>query len=144
LAPSAAVIPQPTAPIDPSGVFPGAGPAFTGPFDNFGISDIPSNWDYTFRAGIFAGDYSNVTVVDNRAHTLWTDARNGRSSRAQAGRNPICEQSDAFYESWDAHGRANGQNSPQSSDELFLVTPCPAAARDNGNRDNNSNDQGGR
>jgi hypothetical protein len=137
LAPSAAVITQPTAPFNPSGAFPGAGPAFVGPFDNFGISDIPSNWDYTFRAGIFAGDYSNVTVVNDRAHTLWTDARNGRSSRTQAGRNPICEQSDVFYDSWDAHGAAKGQNSAQSSDALFLVTPCPSAARDNGNRDNN-------
>jgi hypothetical protein len=59
------------------------------PFENFGISDSPYNWDYTFRAGIFAGDYENVTIgPDNRACALWTDARNGRSSRSQAVRNP--------------------------------------------------------
>jgi hypothetical protein len=149
LASAAGVVPAPTAPIDPSGSFPGGGPTYLGDFSNFGISDIPSNWDYTFRAGIFAGDYSNVTVVNDRAHTLWTDARNGRSSRTQAGRNPICEQSDVFYESWDADKKANGQNSPQSSDSLFLVTPCPAAAKDNGNRDrgndeDNSNNNGSR
>jgi hypothetical protein len=138
LAPGAAVIPQPTTPINPSGPVPGQGSAFIGPFENFGISDIPSNWDYTFRAGIFAGDYSGVTVVDNRAYTLWTDARNGRSSRMQAGRNPICEQSDAFFESWDASGTARGQNSPSSTDALFAVTPCPSDIRDkdNGGHDN--------
>src|SRR5436190_7358365 len=58
----------PEAVVNPTGVTgfnPGAGPIpgngqnpKTLPFRNFQISDTPSNFDYTFRAGIFAGDYS--------------------------------------------------------------------------------------
>jgi hypothetical protein len=126
---------QPVAPVNPSGPFPGAGPTYTGAFDNYGISDVPSNWDYSFRAGIFAGDYESVAVDGRRAHTLMTDARNGRSSGgpaggatlpSQPGRNPACEQSDVFYDSWRAGGDAKGQNSPMASDSLFLVTACPS------------------
>jgi hypothetical protein len=135
VAAGAAVIPQPTAPVNPSGPFPGAGSEFTGPLDNFGISDVPSNYDYCFRAGIFCGDYESAAVEGSRAYTLFTDARNGRSSGgpvggtapppSQPGRNPACEQSDAFVDDWVANGRASGQNSPRSSDSHFLVTPCP-------------------
>ena len=65
------------------------------PFKNFQISDIGSNFDYTFRAGLFAGDYSGNTsgpIVngdskdghgdhgDGHAAAFWTDARNGRGS----------------------------------------------------------------
>jgi hypothetical protein len=25
---------------------------------NSQVSDVPSNWDYTFRAGLFGGDYT--------------------------------------------------------------------------------------
>jgi hypothetical protein len=97
------------------------------PFRNFGISDHPYNWDYCFRAGIFCGDYENVFIDQrNTARAMWTDSRNGRSSRNQPGRNPICEQSDTFMESYRASGRASGQNEPRSTDRLFLVTPCPA------------------
>jgi hypothetical protein len=126
-APSAGTITQPTAPINPTNApFP---EQTVFPFDNFGISDNPYNWDYAFRAGIFAGDYENVFVDENdRAWAMWTDARNGRSSRAQAGRNPACEQSDAFADVFSASGRASGQNHPRSTDELFLVTPCPGAS----------------
>jgi hypothetical protein len=112
----------------------GAGPAFLGPFDNFGISDVPSNYDYCFRAGIFCGDYESVAVEGNRAYTHFTDARNGRSSGgpagggtfpSQPGRNPACEQSDTFVDSWPSTGRASGQNRPSRNDDEFLVTPCP-------------------
>ncbi len=55
VASSATTIPQPTTPINPGNE---QLPAIVGfPFKNFTISDNPSNWDYTFRAGIFAGDY---------------------------------------------------------------------------------------
>jgi hypothetical protein len=135
LAPAAAVIPQPTALVNPSGPFPGSGPSSIGPWDNFGISDVPSNYDYSFRAGIFAGDYESVAVQENRAYTLMTDARNGRSSGgpaggstipSQPGRNPACEQSDVFFDSWGSDHDADGQSKASKDDASFLVTPCPA------------------
>ena len=108
------------------------------PFENFGISDTPYNWDYFFRAGIFAGDYENVVIDrNNRTWAMWTDARNGRSSRAQAGRNPSCEQSDVWTDAYPASGRTSGQNSPRSSDSWFLVTPCPAQGDHGGGDDDN-------
>jgi hypothetical protein len=111
---------------------PGQGEEFLGPFDNFGVSDVPSNYDYSFRAGIFAGDYDNTEVVGEHAWGTWTDARNGRSSRNQAGRNPACEQSDVFVDDWAAAGQAAGQNKPRATDELFLVTLCPTDIADPG------------
>jgi hypothetical protein len=128
VAPTAATIPQPTAPINPASTpFP---EQTVFPFENFGISDVPYNWDYCFRAGIFCGDYENLTIgPDNRAHALWTDARNGRSSRAQFPRNPACEQSDIYMDSWNAAGTAKGQDHAKASDALFLVTPCPTDAK---------------
>jgi hypothetical protein len=113
---------------------PGAGPTFLGNWKNFGISDVPSNYDYSFRAGIFAGDYEVVAVEGNDAYAHFTDARNGRSSGgpaggatfpSQPGRNPACEQSDTFVEHYPSKGSAYGQDDPKSSDSLFLVTPCP-------------------
>ena len=64
------------------------------PFKNYTVSDSPYNFDYTFRAGIFMGDYENIDIVGNDAAASWTDARNGRSSgnstspNYQFGRNP--------------------------------------------------------
>ena len=141
VAPGAAVLPQPTAPANPAvtDIPAGAGPSFTGQFDNFGISDVPSNYDYSFRAGIFAGDYESVAVHKDRAYTLMTDARNGRSSGgpaggatfpSQPGRNPACEQSDVFFDKWGASNDASGQNRARASDSLFLVTPCPSDTDD--------------
>ena len=133
VAPTASVIPQPTAPVDPGNeLFP---EQTVFPFGNFGISDNPSNFDYTFRAGLFAGDYIGLAIADgdNTAYAFWTDARNGRSSRTQAGRNPACEQSDVFIDGYSAAGKASGQNKPAKSDELFLVTPCPSDIQDKGN-----------
>ena len=109
---------------------------------NFTVSDVPSNHDYSFRAGIFIGDYNNVAIgKDNQAWAFWTDARNGRSSRTQAGRNPACEQSDVWAEYYDArqgdkYGRA------QRTDELFLVAQCPAGTRDRTNRDDDDDRRG--
>jgi hypothetical protein len=131
-APGADVVPQPTGPINPSGAVPqpGQGPAFLGPFGNFGISDTPSNYDYTFRGGIFAGDYNAVAITEDssRVYGYWTDARNGRSSRMQGGRNPACEQSDPMIQEYSSTPSTPGQQQPRLEDAMFLVTPCPAQA----------------
>jgi hypothetical protein len=134
LAPEAALIPQPPAPINPgTEPFP---EQTEFPFDNFKVSDVPSNFDYCFRAGIFCGDYESIAVNNDeggaRAWTLSTDARNGRSSGgpaggstfpSQPGRNPICEQSDVFADSFDA--RNGGSGGSAGNIAPFLVTPCP-------------------
>jgi hypothetical protein len=119
-------IPQPTGPIDPGpDPVPGQGAGFVGPFRNFQVSDVPSNFDYSFRAGIFAGDYENIAVEDGKAYVVWTDARNGRSSRNQPGRNPICEQSDVFLDIFSA---TNGGSGGFAGDLTpFLVAECPSA-----------------
>ena len=131
-----------------TGFNPGAGPipgngqsSSKLPFRNFQISDVPSNFDYTFRAGIFAGDYSGNTTGSinpaddhgsDKTYALWTDARNGRGSggpaTSQPGRNPICEQSDVFIDSY-ANGKDGGHSS--LSEQLpYLVTPCPTDIKD--------------
>jgi hypothetical protein len=130
----AAVIAQPTAPINPSSgaVLPGQNQT-TFPFRNFNISDTASNWDYTFRAGIFAGDYNNVNIgPDQTAWAVWTDARNGRSSRNQPGRNPICEQSDVFDDEYSSNNGGTVRTSATQGMDLYLVTPCPAEMQDKG------------
>jgi hypothetical protein len=138
LAPTAAVIPQPPGLINPdNSPFP---EQTVFPLRNYGVSDVPSNMDYSFGAGVFIGDYNNVAIgPNNQAFGFWTDTRNGRSSRiggtsAQPGRNPICEQADAFADKWSSAGIAAGQNKPMATDELFLVTPCPAEAADPANQ----------
>jgi hypothetical protein len=130
----AAVIKQPTAPVNPaSGATVPGGTQTAFPFRNFNVSDTASNWDYTFRAGIFAGDYNNVGVgPDNTAWAVWTDARNGRSARQQPGRNPICEQSDAFDDEYSANSAGTVRNSATQGMDLYLVTPCPIATQDKG------------
>ncbi|MDQ3811991.1 MAG: hypothetical protein M3336_17045, partial [Chloroflexota bacterium] len=160
LAPGAALMPPPSGPIDPGpGPVPGNGPTYAGDFRNFKVSDVPSNFDYAFRAGIFAGDYESIAVSHGRggqgaepaepqaedlradldrgganaganatAFVLFTDARNGRSSRRQLGRNPACEQSDAFFDSFNARNGGSGGSSGQIGP--FLVTPCPGDAGD--------------
>jgi len=130
----AAVIAQPTAPPNPASgaVIPG-GFQTTFPFRNFNVSDTASNWDYTFRAGIFAGDYNNVAIgPDMTAWAFWTDARNGRSARAQPGHNPICEQSDVFDDEYSAQSAGTTRNSATQSMDLYLATPCPLEAQDKG------------
>ena len=132
IAPTAGVIPQPTAPINPTNApFP---EQRVFPFKNFSISDSPQNWDYCFRAGIFCGDYDVVAIgPDDQAWAVWTDARNGRSSRQQPGRNPACEQSDAFVDLYGASG-GGAIGNPDNGEELFWVTPCPTDMQDKGNR----------
>ncbi|MEP6977979.1 MAG: sialidase family protein [Thermoleophilia bacterium] len=131
----ASVIAQPATPINPSSgsVIPGQHQT-TFPFDNFQISDTASNWDYSFRAGIFAGDYSGLAVEKNQASALWTDARNGRGSGGpatfQPGRNPICEQSDVFFDRFSAGNGGKGKGKFDAKDNLFLVTPCPDDIKD--------------
>ena len=134
VAPTAALITQPTAPVDPASIdlFPNQ---TVFPFRNFVLSDVPSNHDYSFRAGLFIGDYNNVAIDShNQAWAFWTDARNGRSSRTQLGRNPACEQSDVFADKYDARmGRAGGR--AQRTDSLFLVAQCPEGTVDRRNDD---------
>ncbi len=132
----AAVIPQPTGPIDPSGPQPGAGPTFTDPFRNFKVSDVPSNYDYCFRAGIFCGDYESIAVDshgnDANADVLFTDARNGRSSGgpaggttfpSQPGRNPIVRAVGCVLRQLRRPQRRQGGSAGNITP--FLVTPCP-------------------
>lgn len=129
LAPGAAEIRQPGAPVNPGpDPVPGQGDRYVGTLRNFQVSDVPSNFDYSFRAGIFAGDYENVAVRGEKAYTSWTDARNGRSSRTQPGRNPICEQSDVFVASYNAFNAGSGGSARNIGP--FLVTPCAEAAVD--------------
>jgi hypothetical protein len=145
LANEAAIIATPTAPINPASGAATPGANQTGlPFRNFQVSGTPSNWDYSFRAGIFAGDYNAVAVFGETAYALWTDARNGRGSGGptslQPGRNPICEQSDAFFDSYNAQ---NGGNGPKGNADItaYLVTPCPTDIKDKGNNDDDNNGQ---
>jgi hypothetical protein len=159
LAPGAAVIdpPETFTETAPEGAVPGQGPAFLGPFANGVISDVTHNLDYSFRAGIFMGDYNAVAYPnlpgDSSGHgrhggdddhgnghssTLalgfWTDSRNGRGSgnptnpaTFQPGRNPACEQADVFADWFNPLSRNTGQHATKGM-EHFLVTPCPAAA----------------
>jgi hypothetical protein len=138
VAPGAGVIAQPPGPINPPATgepVPGQGPGFLGRYHNFGISDFPSNYDYSFRGGIFAGDYDVVATVDDdtKVYSHFTDARNGRSSGGpaggegpQPGRNPLCEQSDVMVDEYSSESADAGQKQPKSEDRRFLVTPCPA------------------
>src|SRR3954468_23670450 len=134
LANGGAITPQPPGGGDPASVPVVPGKNQMGlPFRNFNVSDTASNWDYTFRAGIFAGDYNNVNVgPDNTAWSVWTDARNGRSSRAEVGHNPICDQSDIFDDEFSANNNGTVRNSATQGMDLFLVTPCPLDLQDNG------------
>lgn len=108
------------------------------PFTNIQISDTPSNFDYTFGNGIFAGDYSGVAAQGDRGYALWTDARNGRGSlgpapgTTQPGRNPACEQSDVFYDSFSLRGSGMRPHADQNQD-AYTVTPCPIDNLDRGN-----------
>jgi hypothetical protein len=168
----------PEAVVNPTvatGFDPGAGPVpgqnqnpDTLPFRNFQISDVPSNWDYSFRAGIFAGDYTGNSsgpinpILDRNGNdgdqgdnsnsqpfAIWTDARNGRGSgdptSFQPGRNPICEQSDIFFDTFSAyandHGNGNGRGDNRGSGDLtpWLVTPCPTTMQDKESDHGNGN-----
>ena len=153
VAPEAVVNPTVATGFDPgAGPVPGNGQdSSTLPFKNFQISDVGSNFDYSFRAGIFAGDYSGntsgptVTGDDNEGGGLtaafWTDARNGRGSgtptSTQPGRNPVCEQSDVFFDRYSSKGggRKHDDETGGKADPSFLVAPCPASIQDKGHGD---------
>jgi hypothetical protein len=143
----------PEAVVNPTvatGFNPGAGPvpgqgqnSNTLPFRNVQISDVGTNFDYSFRAGLFAGDYSGnasgPTVSgdsNGQVAAFWTDARNGRGSgtptTTQPGRNPVCEQSDVFFDWFNADGRSKGGSGEgnRRADQSFLVAPCPAGIQD--------------
>jgi hypothetical protein len=134
VAPTAQLVTQPTGLVNPpTAALPPGSNQTVFPLTNFDISDTPSNWDYTFRAGIFAGDYSGLAIgPDNQAWAFWTDARNGRSSRTQPGRNPLCEQSDVFADDYSANSAPQRANSATQGMDLYLVTPCPIEFQDKG------------
>jgi hypothetical protein len=133
LSPDAGIIVPPgltdlTPPDEPFGT------TFPGPFKNFTLSDVPQNDDYAFRGGIFSGDYSNVAIgPDGTAYAFWTDARNGRGSgnnptqeSQQPGRNPSCEQSDVFMDSYSSQSGGTAKQAPsQDVIDTFSLTPCP-------------------
>jgi hypothetical protein len=116
---------------------PGQGPSYLGPFANQVLSDVPSNMDYSFRAGLFMGDYDQVSFPNfpqvggdkKDAAAIWTDARNGRGSgtptTTQPGRNPICEQSDMFMDFFNPLREDKSDSVSESEESAFLVTPCP-------------------
>jgi hypothetical protein len=149
VAPEAVVNPSVATGFNPGpGPIPGNGQnAATLPFRNFQISDVGTNFDYSFRAGLFAGDYSGNTAGPrnpngqekggNQVMAVFTDARNGRGSggptNLQPGRNPICEQSDVFFDVFGAGNGGNGSKGKASdSVDLFSVTPCPGDIKDKG------------
>jgi hypothetical protein len=82
------------------------------------------------------GDYNNVAVgPDGTAYAFWTDGRNGRSSRNQAGRNPACEHGDVFMDSYSSNmGGQKTQKPSQDVIDAFSVTPCPTDMQDKGNQ----------
>jgi hypothetical protein len=123
-----------------------------GPFRNSVLSDIPSNMDYSFRAGLFMGDYDQVSYPNfpqfgnsdvRDALAIWTDARNGRGSGAptsfQAGRNPACEQADVFMDYFNPLRADHSDAVSESEEELFLIAPCPGD-ENGGKGDNDDND----
>ncbi len=94
--------------------------------------------DYSFRAGLFMGDYDQVSYPnfpqlqndhDGDAVAIWTDARNGRGSGAptsfQAGRNPACEQADMFLDFFNPMREDHSDAVSESEENAFLATPCP-------------------
>ncbi len=134
---------------------PGAGPipgngqnSATLPFKNFQISDVGSNFDYSFRAGLFAGDYSGNTAGAEEperqgegrrpdrgtsAPTRGTVAARATRRTSEPGRNPICEQSDAFFQRFNAdNGGKGAKGNAQDSVNLFSVAACPADIKDKG------------
>ena len=104
------------------------------------MSDVPHNLDYSFRAGIFMGDYNAVAYPNVPAGSkgrgddddddddngnggkgkrdavgFWTDSRNGRGSGGptsnQPGRNPACEQADV----WSTSSTRSATTSPEAA-----------------------------
>src|SRR5256714_3808969 len=146
LAPEAVVNPTGVTGFDPgAGPIPGNGQnSATLPFRNYQISDLGTNFDYSFRAGIFAGAYSGNTsgpTVNgdsdgNQAMAVWTAARTGRGSGAptsfQPGRNPICEQSDTFFQKYNSENGGRGSKGNASDSDVFLVAPGPGDIHERG------------
>ena len=64
-----------------------------------------------------------------------TGAARAHRRRLQPGRNPICEQSDVFFDRYNlsTQGGDNG-NHGGHADQSFLVAPCPTGIQDHGAR----------
>ena len=71
---------------------------------------------------------------EDRTAAFFTDARNGRGSgdptSTQPGRNPICEQSDVFFDTYSSAFGGNGARGNSSDSNVFLVAPCPTDIKD--------------
>ena len=146
VAPEAIVNPTVATGFDPGpGPVPGNGQnSATLPFKNFQISDVGTNFDYTFRAGLFAGDYSGNSsgpIVTGKGAggqalpsgpTLVTGGVPARRPRRSPGRNPICEQSDVFFDRFSnkGGGQKHADETGGKADQSFLVAPCPASIKD--------------
>ncbi|HEX8100359.1 MAG TPA: sialidase family protein [Actinomycetota bacterium] len=153
VSPNATVLHTPTLTPEEPAAEDFGGKKFLDNFKNFTISDVPSNSDYNFRAGIFQGDYTQVTTAPDgeTAYALWADMRNGRGSGgpggttnpppSQPGRNPSCEQADAFLDKYDLD-EPGGVFSPPSQTviDLFSVTPCPKGAVERGDDEEHDHD----
>jgi len=171
LAPGAAIVPQPTTLVDPgAGPVPGQGNSFLGPFANQVVSDVPHNLDYSFRAGIFMGDYNAVAYPnlpgdshpgnhgdddddDNGDHGshgggkhavgFWTDSRNGRGSGGPSSMQPGRNPACEQADVWlDYFNPLKNKVHGGGSqyNELFLVTPCPSGAIDQRDKHHDDDD----
>jgi hypothetical protein len=73
---------------------------------------------------------------DNQTAALWTDARNGRGSgdptSTEPGRNPICEQSDVFFDRYSSNGggKKHADENGAKADSSMIVAPCPPGIKD--------------
>ena len=126
---------QPVAPVNPSGAYPGAGPSALGDWDNFGISDVPSNWDYSFRSGIFCRRLRG-SGHRRRRHVRVLHGRAQRPLVRRAGRRSHCSVAAGQEPRLRAIGRvrrplrlrwgANGQNRAEA---VRLAVPRHALSR---------------
>ena len=93
------------------------------PFKNFQISDIGSNFDYSFRAGLFAGDYSGNTSGPIVNGTRTRARRQGRRPRGRVlDRRP---QRSRLRRS-DLDSSRAGTRSASSRTSSSTTTGCPA------------------
>ena len=100
VAPTAAAIPQPAAPVNPGNeLFPDSDGVPVRQLHRLGRA-------VELRLLVQSGPLRRATtrrwqspIERSTVWGLFTDARNGRSSRTQSGRNPACEQSDVFLDS---------------------------------------------
>jgi hypothetical protein len=52
----------------------------------------------------------------------------------EAGRNPICEQSDVFFQRYSATNGGSGPKGGNNISDLFLTAACPSDLKDKGGK----------